>query len=121
MWIGNVDFLEEVVHGPEMVHWLTAVHHDYEGTLAPNEVYKELEEGVDCESFVEVAYWVGVESRFDGYQAYPGGDGVDGHHEEDADDISLKQRLAVVLAIEGISFVSSLSYQRVFTFEAIST
>lgn len=47
MGVGDIDFGENMVKRPRMLHWWTAMHHDNNGPLAPKEVNKELEEGVD--------------------------------------------------------------------------
>ena len=79
---------------------LPSVHHDDQGPFATEEVDEELEEGVDCESFVHVAERVEVEGCILRHKTGPGRGGIDGDHEQDSDDISLKERLAVVLDLK---------------------
>ena len=81
-----------------MVHGFPTMHHDYKSALPADEVYEELEEGVDCEGLVEVADGVRVEGCFNGDETDPGGDGVDRDHEEDADYVALEEWFTVVLA-----------------------
>jgi len=45
--IGDVDFGETVAQWPGMVYWLSAVHHDDQGTFAAKEIDEQLEEGID--------------------------------------------------------------------------
>lgn len=133
MGIGDVELGEDETHGPGVRDGCSACHEDDEGALAANEVDQELQEGVDGEGLVDVAEGIDPGGGLDRHQTAPGGSGVDGHpgrlvregsrvegrgvHEEDAHDISLEQRLAVVLAAAGSvsEQVSSLSRTRTRT------
>lgn len=53
--------------------------HDNQVSFAAKVVDQELEEGVDGEGLVNVAYRVEPLGRGEGYKANPGGDGVDRH------------------------------------------
>jgi hypothetical protein len=47
--VGDIDLWEEVVQRPGVRDRRAAMCHDDQGTLAPEEVDKELEEGIDGE------------------------------------------------------------------------
>lgn len=87
------------------MHRFPTMHHYDQSALAADEIYEELEESVDCKGFVEVADGVGVQGRFYRNETDPGGDGVDGDHEEDADYVALEEGFAVVFAILNVSCV----------------
>jgi len=36
-----------MIEGPWMMHWLATMHHDDQRSLAANEVYEQLQEGVE--------------------------------------------------------------------------
>lgn len=128
MGIGDVELGEDETHGPGVRDGCSACHEDDEGALAANKVDQELEEGVDGEGLVDVAEGIDPGGGLDRHQTAPGGSGVDGHpgqlacegssgarynvHEEDAHDISLEQRLAVVLAAVGSVSVQVSSMSR---------
>ena len=38
MGVGDINFRKAVAERPEMGHWGTTVHHDYQGALAADEV-----------------------------------------------------------------------------------
>lgn len=109
MWIANIDLFKEMVHRPEVVDRLPTMHHYNQSALTADEVYEELEEGVDGEGFVEVADGIRVEGCLYGDETDPRGDGVDGDHEEDADYVALEEGFAVVLArymLVGLGFIA---------------
>jgi hypothetical protein len=58
VWVGNVDFGEAVIHGPEMRDWSSAIHHDNQGSFAANEIDEELEEGIDGECLISRQYLI---------------------------------------------------------------
>ena len=116
MGIGDVELGEDETHGPWVRDGCSACHEDDEGALTANEVDQELQEGVDGEGLVDVAEGIDPGGGLNRHETAPRGSGVDGHpgplvgdgsgssggrhniHEENAHDISLEQRLAVVLA-----------------------
>jgi hypothetical protein len=49
VWIGNIDFREAVIQGPEVRDWSSTIHHDDQGSFAADEIDEELEEGIDGE------------------------------------------------------------------------
>lgn len=53
--------------------------HDYEGALAAQVVDQELEEGVDGEGLVNVAYWIDPLREREGDETNPRGYRVDGN------------------------------------------
>lgn len=83
-----------------MRHGRTAVHKDYEASLAAYEVDHELEEGVESEGLVDVAERVDPEGYAEGDQGGPGGDAEDGDHDDDADDMALEEGFAVVFGLD---------------------
>ena len=54
MGVGDVDFWEKVVHGPQVMHRFAAMHHDNQSSFAPDEVDKELEECIYSESLSHI-------------------------------------------------------------------
>lgn len=83
-----------------MVDGRTAVHEDDETALSTEEANKELEEGVEDESLVDIAQRVDPEGDAEGGQTGPRGDTEDGDQHEDTDDMALEEGLAVVLALQ---------------------
>jgi hypothetical protein len=75
------------------------VHEDDETALSAEEANKELEESVEDEGLVDIAQRVNPKGDAEGGQTGPGGDTEDGHQHEDTDDMTLEERLAVVLAL----------------------
>ena len=75
------------------------MHHYDEAALAAEEVDEELEEGVDDEGFVDVEEGFYPEGDAERGQAGPAGGGEDGDHHEDADDMALEERFAVVFRL----------------------
>lgn len=76
------------------------MHHDDEGTLATEKVDEQLQEGVNGEGFVDVPQGIEVERSLEGDDGSPGRGRVDGDHKQDSNDISLEQRLPVVLRLQ---------------------
>ena len=58
MWVGDVDSGKDVIHRPQMVNWLSAVHHNYQSTLPSKEVDQKLEEGIDGKSLGTLACYL---------------------------------------------------------------
>ena len=56
MRIGDIDFWQHMVQGPEVVDGCTTVGHDYESSLAIDVVDEKLEEGIYRKGLVYVAY-----------------------------------------------------------------
>lgn len=83
-----------------MTHGRATVHHDDQATLASQKIDEQLEEGVQCESLVDIPERIDPEGDAQGGQGGPGRDAEDGHHDEDADDMALEKRFAVVLGLE---------------------
>lgn len=100
MRVADVDFRQHVVQWPEVVDGRTAVHEDNETALSAKEANEELEEGVEDEGFVHIAQRVDPEGDAEGGQTGPGGDAEYGHQHENADDMALEERFAVVLALQ---------------------
>ena len=76
------------------------MHHNDQTSLAAEKVDKELEEGVDCEGFVDISEGTDPEGNAEGGEAGPASSGEDGDHHEDADDMALEEGFAVVLCLE---------------------
>lgn len=55
MWVGNVDFREAMVQGPQVMNRFSPMHQDDEGTFSSYEVDKELEEGIDGKCLTRLA------------------------------------------------------------------
>lgn len=49
MRIGDVDSRKDVVEGPKVLDWFSAMSHDNQSPLAAEVVEQQLEESVDCE------------------------------------------------------------------------
>jgi hypothetical protein len=75
------------------------MHEDYETALSAEKANEELEEGVEDEGLVDIAQRVDPEGDAEGGQTGPGGDAEDRDQHEDADDMALEERFAVVLAL----------------------
>jgi hypothetical protein len=61
MWIGDVDLGKNMVQRPQVVNWLSTMHHNNQGALPSQEVDEKLEEGVDCESLGYLVFSMGME------------------------------------------------------------
>jgi hypothetical protein len=46
---------KNMVERPQVVNWLSTMHHNYQGALPSQEVDEKLEESVDCESLGRLA------------------------------------------------------------------
>ena len=79
-----------------MRDWCSTVHHDDQCSFAPEEVGKELKEGVEGEGFIDVSEGIEVECSCERHNRSPRGSRVDGHHEQNSNHVSLEERLAVV-------------------------
>ena len=55
MGVGDIDFGKTVIERPRMIDRLPSIHHYDEGTFAADEVYEELEKGVDGKG---LEYWL---------------------------------------------------------------
>ncbi len=65
------------------------MHHDDQASFTAEEVHQQLEEGIQRESFVDIAEGIDPEGDFERGQARPGGDGENGDHHEYPDCMSV--------------------------------
>lgn len=65
MRVTDIDFRKTMVQWPKMADWWTSMHHDDQTSLATKEVDEQLEEGVECEGFVDISKWIDPESHFE--------------------------------------------------------
>jgi len=96
--VTDVHLGKDVVHWPDMILRRTPMHHDDQGTLATEKVDEKLEESVDGEGFVHVADRLDELCRRQGHERNPRRNRVDRDHEQNTDDITLEEWLAVVFA-----------------------
>ena len=100
MRVRDVDLAEYVIERPQMLNGCSTMGHDNQGTLAAQVVYQQLEEGVNRKSFVNIPNRIEEGGGGERDHTRPGGDRVDGNHEEDADDIALEQGLAIIFGLK---------------------
>lgn len=98
--VGYIDLGKHMVERPEVMDRCPPMCHNDDSSLPSQVVDQELEECIDGEGLVYISYRIQEGSGAEGYHARPGGNRVYGDHEEDADDISLEERLPVVLRLE---------------------
>ena len=83
-----------------MVDWCSPMHHDNEGAFATKEVDQDLKEGVDREGFVDIAERIDPEGDSKRGKRCPRCSREYGYEDDDAYDMSLEERFAVVLGLE---------------------
>lgn len=78
-----------MVQGPYVVNRLPTMCHDNQCPLTTKVVDQELEKGIDREGLVDISYRVEYVGGCSRDHAGPRGNGVNGDHKENADDIAL--------------------------------
>lgn len=76
------------------------MRHDNQGSFSAQVVDEELEEGVNGEGFVYVSNRVDKSSRGKRHHACEGRNRIDGNHEQDSNNVALKQGLPVVFRLK---------------------
>ena len=76
------------------------MHHNNQTPLAAKKIDEELEESVEGEGFVDIAEGLDPEGDAEGDEGGPACGGEDGDEHEDADDVALEERFAVVFRLE---------------------
>lgn len=117
MRIADVDLWEKVIERPHMLPRSPTVHHDDERALSAEKIDEELKKGVNGEGLVDVTYRIEKLSGCEGDQRHPRRYGVDRDHEQDAHDIALEQRFAIVFSASR----SATRHRRLWTARTVGT
>jgi hypothetical protein len=101
--VTDVYLRKDIIQWPKMFFRRPPVHHDDQGALPTNKIDEELEKCVYGESFIHITDRLDKLGRSDGYERNPRRYSVDGDHEQDAHDIALEERFAVVFSGRPVS------------------
>lgn len=83
-----------------MSYWWSAVHHDDKRTFTTNEIDEELQKRIYNESLVHILERLNPEGSFERDQTCERDGTVNWYDHEDADNITLKKWLSIILTLK---------------------